>query len=213
MIATLVGFGTAMAGLPVAFLGMGRGRRLPGERWLKLWKSRLGKWLFQLSGIRLGAAGSAPGYRPTEVLIGTAADQLYGGLSKIMRRELVGLPNVIARLEADADRMRRHGEALDKLIAQVDEDPGRVAADERARLRAELAQTRADAKARMGEALAALETIRLGLLRLHAGEDSLDRLTEALGSAGEVSAQIERLISGSREVAELLARGGKPAPE
>lgn len=208
------GVATALAGLPLAFMRLSGGRRLPGERWLKFWRSRIGGWLFELSGVGLGTPAPAPGYRPTEMLIGTAADRLFGELSRTMRRELAELPDVIDRLEADAARMRGHIEALERLLQEVDQDPRRAAgAGERDRLKGDLQQARDEAVARMNEALSALETIRLGLLRLHAGETSVQRLTEALGSAQELSGQIERLISGHAEVAELLtpSRAGPAA--
>lgn len=203
-ILTVTGFVSSLTGLPLAVMRMGRGRKIPGQRWLRFWKGRPGRWLFEFSGVRLDVESAAPGYRPTEVLIGTAVDRLFGGLSKTMQRELADLPDVLERLEADAQGMRGHVEALDKLLAQVDEAPERVGAEERVRLREDLERARAEARARMGEAMVALETIRLGLLRLHAGEGSVERLTEALGSAHEVSEQIERLIAGNREVADLL---------
>ncbi|HXM37109.1 MAG TPA: serine/threonine-protein kinase [Gemmatimonadales bacterium] len=46
----------------------------------------------------------------------------------------------------------------------------------------------------LGEALGALETIRLDLLRLHGGIGSLDGLTADLGAAREIGAQVDALL-------------------
>jgi len=59
---------------------------------------------------------------------------------------------------------------------------------------------------RMRHAITALEKIRLGLLRLHAGDGNVDNLTVELGTARELSGAIERLIEGQREVQRLLGQ-------
>ena len=59
----------------------------------------------------------------------------------------------------------------------------------------------------MSEAVAALETIRLQLLRMHAGAGSVESMTADLSSARELSDDIERLLEGGRAVENLLASG------
>ena len=54
------------------------------------------------------------------------------------------------------------------------------------------------------EAVGALETIRLDLLRLHAGSVTVEGLTTQLGLAAEVSAEVERLIEAHGEVDDAL---------
>jgi hypothetical protein len=204
---TLVGFLAALGGIPLGALGEARTKRVPGERWLKFWRNAPGKLLFRAAGLRLGSVHVAvAGYRPTEMLIGTAADRLFEELPKDVKKDLAGLPDIIAQLEEDAGSMRSHVEKLERLVDQVDhEAPGTGTEDERSRLRRDLEAARDAAKTRLGEAVSALETIRLGLLRLQAGEGSVEGVTQALGSAHEVSQQIEHLISGNQEVARLLA--------
>jgi len=50
----------------------------------------------------------------------------------------------------------------------------------------------------------ALETIRLNLLRLHAGSGSVQSLTTDLGLAREVAAEISLLLAGRREIEREL---------
>jgi len=57
---------------------------------------------------------------------------------------------------------------------------------------------------RLADAVAALETIRLNLLRLHAGTGSVKSLTTDLGLAREIAADIDRHVQGLREVDETL---------
>ena len=53
-------------------------------------------------------------------------------------------------------------------------------------------------------AVGALETLRLNLLRLHAGSESVEGLTTQLGMAADVSAQVERIIAARAEVDRAL---------
>lgn len=48
----------------------------------------------------------------------------------------------------------------------------------------------------MGQAVAALETIRLDLLRLHGGVGSVETITPDLAVAREVGEEVERLLEG-----------------
>ena len=58
--------------------------------------------------------------------------------------------------------------------------------------------------AKLGETVGALETIRLNLLRLHAGSLSVESVTTHLGIAAEVSEQVERLIAAHGDVERAL---------
>jgi hypothetical protein len=56
----------------------------------------------------------------------------------------------------------------------------------------------------MAEVVAALETIRMELLRMHAGAGSVESMTADLGSARELAEELERLVEGRLEVDALL---------
>lgn len=192
-----------LAGMPLAAMKMGRGKREPGERWLKFWKSAFGAKLFDFAGIGIEPPAAGPGHRPTEMVIGTAADRLFHSLPDTFRRELRELPEVVRKLEANANAMRAQSERLSQALTELDEAPAREPSPERTRLREDLERAREQARGRASQAMSALETIRLGLLRLHAGEGSVQRLTAELGTALEVSEQIARLTHGQAEVRDL----------
>ncbi len=161
---------------------------------------------FKLGGLglekRLLSRGGA--HLPTEMAIGIAADHLFEELPKALKRELHALPGAIQRLESDAKEMRFQVDELNAVLAEIGDDPEWVGAEERAKLRAEVEATRDEARSRMTDAVSALETIRIGLLRLHAGDGTEESLTEELGSARDISAAIDHLLSGREEVERLL---------
>jgi hypothetical protein len=59
-----------------------------------------------------------------------------------------------------------------------------------------------DGAARLATAVAILETLRLDLLRLHAGAGSLDELTRDLEAARQVGEEVDAHVQGLREAAE-----------
>jgi hypothetical protein len=70
---------------------------------------------------------------------------------------------------------------------------------------------RAGAQQRLAEAVAALETIRLGLLRLRAGAGSVDGLTADLADARQIGEATDRLLQAGHEVSALLEKSS-PVP-
>ena len=179
------------------------------EFWGKLWMGRLGRWLF---GIARGLVGPkavvAPlTHRPTELSIGMAAEQLYESLPKVTRQQLRDLPDVVHRLENDAQRTRRRLEELQDVLGgakATSADPAIGARHDR--ILAELTAERELVQRRLADAVAALETIRMNLLRLHAGTGSIRNLTTDLGLAREVAKEIDLLLQGHREIEEELGR-------
>jgi endonuclease IV len=78
----------------------------------------------------------------------------------------------------------------------------------------DLEQARDAAQGRLQEAVASLETIRLDLLRMHAGAAQVEGITQNLSKAGEIAADIERLLEAQAEVERALqettGEGSKP---
>ena len=178
-----------------------------GERWLRFWKTRTGKGFFKLSGFKMErVAPSVSGvHRSTEVAIGLAADRLFEELPKDVRKSLKGLPETVKALEDDAQAMRRQVTELDSVLAEIgDDDPTRPVAVERARVRAAVTVTRNQAAEKLREAVVALETIRLGLLYMHAGSGTVESLTMEIETARGLSDQMENLLAGHREVERIL---------
>lgn len=178
-----------------------------GERWIRFWKGRLGKGFFELGSLKLKrVAPSVSGlHRPTEVVIGLEADRLFEELPKETRRTLKGLPDTVRALEDDAQAMRRQVAEMDAVLAEIgDDDPSRPSAGERARVRTSVEATRDEARKKLREAVAALETIRLGLLYMHAGSGTVESLTMELEAAQGISDDMEQLLAGHREVERIL---------
>ncbi len=57
---------------------------------------------------------------------------------------------------------------------------------------------------RLATAIAALESLRLDLMRLQTGQGSIDDLAADLEAAREIGEEIDRLLEGQQEVADML---------
>ena len=164
-----------------------------------MWLGKVGKFAFAIARKLLGnrTIGSAMTHRATELSLGMAAEQLYASLPKESRQALGDLPALLQRLQNDAQALRKRYDDLQDALAQA----GDAAAS------ADYEDVRADRDqihAKLRDAVGALETIRLNLLRLHAGSATVEGLTTHLGLAAEVSAEVERLIAAHEEVARGL---------
>lgn len=173
-----------------AMLGAGRAT---------FWSSQFGSWI----GALLSRGRTGPPQllnRPTEVALGLAAGELFAALPTAYRRDLRGLPDVVRRLEARAARIREHVDDLTRLTAEAERDVA-PSPDVRARdTIAQLAEQRDTARQNLAQAIAALEAIRLDLLRLHGGVDRADTVTSLLEQARRVERDLDLLIDAQREV-------------
>jgi len=169
------------------------------ERRFKFWKGTLAKWLFKVGGIGLKkrALPMRPTHRPTELQIGFAVDALYEQLPKELRTGLGDVSSVVRQLEADAQRLRQTLEMLNEAHAAARVAGGEIPAD--------LRDARDTTERHLADAVAALETIRLGLLRLTTGTGTVEGLTTDLAAAANVGDDIDRLMAGMTDV-ELLLR-------
>lgn len=185
---------------------------------LKFWESRPGRWVARLLGGHRGrhATPDEPVQRHTEVAIAMAADQLFAALPRQMRGQLPQLPNVVSQLERHARTVRARLDELDVLLASTTPTNGHSTllagtaladgmAAEREAVGGELRRTRDLAQERLAQTVAALETIRLDLLRLQGGMGDVGRLTTAIQDAQLLGAEVERLLAG-RDSAEQILR-------
>jgi serine/threonine-protein kinase len=141
-------------------------------------------------------------HRATELSLGMAAEQLYESLPKDTQRALADLPAVLKRLQHDAQALRQHYDDLQEALAEA----GFAGASaEYAGVR----EARDAVHAKLGETVGALETIRLNLLRLHAGSTTIDGLTTHLGLAADVSREVERLIAARDDVERMIGFPGR----
>jgi serine/threonine-protein kinase len=161
----------------------------------RLWNSPLGAWLAR----RLGApehsrAVGGGVFRATESALGVAAAELFEALPSAYREQLDELPALVASLEARAAEARAEVEVLAVMVPSGT-DAGVLAARRRA------------AKEHLAESVAALESIRLDLLRLHAGASDLAPLTTLMDDARRIGEDLHRLAEAQREVEDAAGHG------
>ena len=117
---------------------------------------------------------------------------------------------MVRRLEADAGRMRVRLEELNAALEGAGDRgrlSGQIAGDIKARrdrIVTDLQGERDLVQRRLKEGVAALETIRLNLLRLHAGTGDVQGLTTDLTLAREAAKEVDLLLEGHREIEEAL---------
>jgi eukaryotic-like serine/threonine-protein kinase len=222
--AWLFGSATALA------LGGGIiGRLVPGRRirprdivleWrLKVLDSPVGRLLQKIATIGLDRRTAIPAgaHRATELAIGMAADQIFESLPKETRKALKELPALVRRLEAEATGTRARVDELQAMIADVGDGgltagshtlrgtaAGGMVDGEHDQLKNELVKQREAASRRLSVAVAALENIRLDLLRLKAGVGTVDQLTADLNAARDLQHEIELAVAANQEVEAAL---------
>ncbi len=205
----------ALAGTGVgAIVGLQAERRSDrvAKRQWKFWKGRIGRWLFRIArlGLKPALQSTALTHRPTEMAVGMAVLGLWEALPRETREALPDLPEVVANLEADAQRMRARVEELTELLLhggedeQVDRAADDSVAGQRHRAIDRIRVHRDEAQRQMQAAVAALERLRVDLLRMNAGSQNLTAISTNLGSARELADDIGRLMEGQAEIERLL---------
>jgi len=187
---------------------------------LKVVEGPAGRLMARLAslGARHPALPAGATFRPTELAIGMAADQIFESLSKSARHSLKDLPLLVRRLEAEAQLMRARVDEMNAMLAGLGDaartttsaslraaGAGAAVQDSQEKLRGELLAKRDAASKRLAASVAALENIRLDLLRLKAGVGTVDQLTSDLSAARELEGEIERRIEAHAEVERALA--------
>jgi predicted Ser/Thr protein kinase len=161
----------------------------------RLWNSRAGEWIARRLGAPERSRGVVEGaFRATEVALGAAAAELFEALPPTYREQLDELPATVAALEAHAAAARAEIELVAALVPSGAEEA------------TVLESRRSVAAAHLGQSVAALEKIRLDLLRLHGGATDLSPLTTLIGSAKTLDDEIKRLAEAEREVDALLGQ-------
>jgi eukaryotic-like serine/threonine-protein kinase len=166
----------------------------------RLWNSGIGGWIAKrMKAPTVSRPIEGGVFRPTEALLGGAAVDLFESLPTAYRRQLGDLPGTVAALEARAVLARSEVELLSHLGAHG------VAADPA------LGERRDAARVQLASAVAALEGIRLDLIRLHAGSSDLAPLTTLLDAAKHIAEEIDQLAAAQGEV-RLFLETREPTP-
>jgi eukaryotic-like serine/threonine-protein kinase len=198
--------GTLATGLSV---GWRRLRRGTGSKWAAFWGGAKGRALAQLAASGLGERATI-GDRPTELAIAMSAEALHARLPRDIRASVGDVPAVLRALEAQARKARARIEELDAAVGEALRGKSGVASAQQEALVAGLRAARGDAEERLSELVAALETLRLDLLRLSAGAGSVDGITADLAAAREFGEAADRLLASAREVEQALKPGQFP---
>ena len=161
----------------------------------RLWQSRVGEWLAR----RLGAPersqlAGASAFRATEAALGVAAAELFAALPNAFKEDLAELPAIVASLEARAAEARAEMDVVAAMAPSGSMDAG------------VLAKRKTQAQQQLAESVAALEGIRLDLLRLHAGTGDLAPLTTLLDAARRIGEDLGRLADAQQEIEEAIRR-------
>jgi len=161
----------------------------------RLWNSRVGEWIARQLGApeRTQLAGAAA-FRATEAALGVAASELFAALPKAYREQLSELPAIVASLEARAAEARAEMDVVAAMAPSGSAEADLLAARKKA------------AATHLAESVAALEGLRLDLLRLHAGANDLQPLTTLMDAARQIGEDVGRLADAHREAEE--AAGG-----
>jgi hypothetical protein len=191
-------------------LGWRRLRHGTGSIWAGFWSGAKGRAVARFAAFGLGERATI-GDRPTELAIAMSAEALHARLPKDIRSSLGDVPAVLRGLEAQARKARARIEELDNSVGEALRGKGGVASAQQAELAAELRAARGEAEERLSELVAALETLRLDLLRLSAGAGSVDGITADLAAAREFGEAADRLLASARDVEKALLPGQFPA--
>jgi len=169
----------------------------------RLWNSREGEWIARRLGApeRSRAVGGGV-FRATEAALGVAAGELFAALPKAYQEQLVELPAIVAALEARAADARAEIDVVAALASSQSGDPTAGSGQAVDVLEAR----RSAAATHLTESVAALEAIRLDLLRLHAGAGDLAPITTLIDAARVLGTDIGRLADAQREVDAGIAR-------
>lgn len=199
-VGTLFAFVATLTGLSVIpWLVLQQMRRdIDVPFWRALWTGVYGKVAFTLARRLRGARNDAPvvTHRATELSLSLAAEQLFESLPRETRTALGDVPGVLHQLQSDAMSLRKQlADVLDVLA-----DPAVLSESSLSMWRSERERT----EKRLQQSVAALEGLRLGLLRLSAGSSSIASVTTHVDLARSLSVDVSRLAEAHEETNAIL---------
>lgn len=134
--------------------------------WSRLLAGRVGRWIFDWSGVGLTRRADAPvPGEPTAMALGQSIEALYAALPAEHQKRLAEVPDLAVRLQARA----------------FAKGPERT------------------------PAVAALETLRLDILRLQAGTITEPELTADLEAVRKLGEEVDRVVAANVEVKEIVS--------
>jgi eukaryotic-like serine/threonine-protein kinase len=141
--------------------------------WHRIWAGRFGRFFFRVAAIRLKDTGKrAPpvvAADATELVLGRSVIAAYHALDRGTQTGLRELPELVERLEREAESLRARGDSE-----------------------------------RLAVTVAALENVRLALLRARVGTGTASELTGLLETVRELSENVDHYLEAQREVERAL---------
>ncbi|MES2180415.1 MAG: serine/threonine-protein kinase [Gemmatimonadota bacterium] len=176
------------------------------------WGSKWGARIARVAGFGLRTADRPAFGKPllTEVALGRATDHLFQSLSKASRKELAALPETVRGLEREASKLRASIEGFDNQIAMFEQGDTRRANELSTDIERELRAAREATASKLGATVAALENIRLELLRLQLGSAGIESVTATLEAAQRIGELIVQSVEANEEVERMLRGGQTP---
>jgi eukaryotic-like serine/threonine-protein kinase len=153
-----------------------------------LWNGRFGAWLARILTPRNVAVPEAH-FRPTELALGVAVDELFAALPTAYRQHVGDLPMIGNKLMAEAAWLRSEVERLQELRTHARGEETQM-----------IDPMLAGARSQLGRTVGALEQMRLELMRLHGGAKDMRPLTTSLDAAREMVADVVRLRQAETEI-------------
>jgi len=153
--------------------------------WKRFWSGRLGRFTYAKATFGLKPASVAEAGGPTAVILAEAAEQMLHALPPAERERLDGLPDVLRELRREAERARER-------MVRLPEGDERIRAAER-----------------LATSVAALDGVRLELLRLGAGLAPTSGLTAQIRAALQLGEDVDARLNTIRQLESML--GTSPA--
>jgi len=139
--------------------------------WHRIWAGRFGRFFFRVAAIRLKQTGkrAVVAADATELVLGRSVIAAYHALDHGTQTGLRELPELVERLEREAEVLRARGDSE-----------------------------------RLAVTVAALENVRLALLRARAGTGTAGELTGLLETVRQMSENVDHYLEAQREVERAL---------
>ncbi len=156
--------------------------------WKRFWSGRVGRLIFAKATFGLRPASVAEAGGQTAVILADAAEQMLHRLPPAERERLGGLPDVIRQLRMEAERARER-------VGRLPDGAERAGAAER-----------------LAASVAALDGVRLELLRLEAGLAPTGGLTAQLEAAIKLGEDVDARLGAMRQLERLLGAAPPVTP-
>jgi len=153
----------------------GKWTRKLNTLWHRIWAGRAGRWFFRVAAIRLKSTGkhAVVAADATELVLGRSVIAAYQALDRGTRDQLRELPELVERLEREAESLRARGDTE-----------------------------------RLAVTVAALENVRLALLRARVGTGTAGELTGLLETVRELGENVDHYLEAQPEVERAVGGQG-----